>query len=240
MAIQKNIIQTCRDKRQLTRDYVENIENIKNLNAGWKHYLFDDSEVKDFFSSYFGAREKGLLSKINKNYGVVLADIFRYAFIHKFGGVYLDIKSTTRLNLDHSLPKDSKFIISQWRNKLGQKFCGWGLHTELIRIPGGEFQQWHVIAENGHCFLSYVLEQVFKNIETYDPIICGVGRLGVLRLSGPICYTLTVYPIIRRYQCTVCDAVNLGLHYSIYENMDLSRHAQAPSHYSKLTEPIIN
>lgn len=240
MTIQKNIIQTCKSIDGLNSDFISNIEKIRKLNPDWNYKLFDDRAVHTFFKDFFGDRERKLLSRVNKNYGVVYADIFRYAYIYKHGGVYLDIKSTINNPLSSMLNPNSKYLVSQWRNRLGEEFSTVGLHPEILRVPGGEFQQWHVIAESGHPFLNAVLDQIFRNIENYDPMTLGVGQMGVLRLTGPICYTNTIYPIIRKHPCQIVDIQNLGFQYSIYRNTDdRSRHARGVDHYSRLAESII-
>jgi hypothetical protein len=210
------------------------------MNPGWNYTLFDNEAMLAFFKENFGKRENDLISRINRKYGVVYADIFRCAYIHKFGGVYLDIKSTVNIPLDDVISNDFSFLISQWRNRLGEEFSSVGLHPELIRIPGGEFQTWFIVAESGHPFLKAVLEQIFRNIENYDPLTFGVGQMGVLRLSGPICYTNSIYPIIRKAKCKVVDIQSLGFQYSIYKNnIDRSKHARVGGHYSQLIEPIV-
>ena len=240
MSISHNIFQTFPNKNLLPYAYKDNIEEIKKLNPDWQHHLFDDSEVFKFFEENLEKHQFNLIKKINPKYGVVFADIFRYLVIYKFGGVYLDIKSTLNLPLSHVIQKTHNFLISQWRNKPGEEFSGIGLHRDINYIPGGEFQQWHVVAEPQHPFLREVLEQIFKNIENYNIFTFGVGRIGVLRLSGPICYTKVINSVIKKYPCQMLNIEDLGFQYSIFRNTsDRSAHSRGPTHYSKIKEPIV-
>jgi mannosyltransferase OCH1-like enzyme len=238
--IEKNIFQTCSDISKLDQAYLDNIKSIAEMNPGWRYQLFDDAAIRKFFLKKFNDREINLINRIDNGYGVVFADLFRYAVVHEFGGVYLDIKSTLNKPLDLVIGDRFTHVISQWRNRLGEEFSSIGLHGELQRIPGGEFQQWHVVAQAGHPFLAEVIKQVFRNMEIYDPFTFGVGQMGVLRLSGPICYTNTIYPIIRSAPCQILDVQNLGFQYSIFRDTnDRSKHARVAGHYSKNTNPIV-
>jgi hypothetical protein len=92
----------------------------------------------------------------------------------------------------------------------------WGLHRELEHIPGGEFQQWHIIAAPGHPFLKAVIETVLRNIDRYQPWFDGTGREGIFRLTGPIAYTLAIAPLLDRHDHRlVANEREIGLEYSI-------------------------
>jgi mannosyltransferase OCH1-like enzyme len=237
MSIPKIIHQTCRNKNNLPEEIKNNIESIKKTNRKWEYHLYDDKDIYDFIELNFGDRVLSSVARINPKYGVVLADLFRYLVVYKFGGVYLDIKSSLLCPLDRIIRNDDSFVISQWRNRFGEEYLGWGIHQELGHVPGGEFQQWHVIAEPGHLFLRHVIDQVIFNIESYSPEKFGVGKYGVLRLSGPICYTLSILPHLEGCNKRFIDSHKCGIRYSFYENW--FHHMLDPSHYSNQTEPVI-
>ena len=48
----------------------------------------------------------------------------------------------------------------------------------------------------GHPFLKAVIESVLTNIDSYRPWLDGTGKIGVLRVSGPIAYTLAIHPLL--------------------------------------------
>lgn len=238
MAIPRNIFQTCREPSTLEPTYRENIEKIKGMNPEWRFELFGDDDVWGLLSDFFSPDIIGRLRKINPKYGVVLADLFRYVAIYKYGGVYLDLKSTINKPLNKTLKPEYSFMISQWKNRLGEEYAGFGLHMDLVTIPGGEFQQWFLVAEAGHPMLKAVIDQVIKNIEIYDPYLVGVGRIGVLRLSGPIVFTKTIYPLIKRHPCQVVDIQSYGFQYAISRSAHMDQTNQS-SHYTNQNEPII-
>lgn len=238
MTIPKNIFQTCSDPSLLDESCLENIRQIKAMNPSWNYRLFDDRDVKNLFAEVFSKNHLELISRINPSYGVVLADIFRYVAIYKFGGVYLDIKSTIKNSLDEVIKNEHTLLLSQWRNRLAEEFPGWGLHRELCSIPGGEFMQWYLVSTQGHPMIKAVIEEVLKNISIYDPYITGVGAMGVLRLSGPILFTTTIYPMIRKYPCQLVDIQSMGFQYAISKSIHF-KNRQSPRHYTNLKESII-
>ena len=240
MLIPKSIFQTARDFGGLSDDYKKNIAHLKALNPSWSYRFFNDEEVRAYIRANVSPEEWALVQQINPKYGVVLADIFRYLVICNEGGVYLDIKSTALRPLDEIIPADAQYLISQWPNKLGQRFRGFGLHPELTRVPGGEFQQWHVIGSKGHPFLKAVLNRVFENLRNYTPKSFGTDAYGVLRLSGPIAYTKAIFPLLEACPHTVVDPDQIGLRYSIYEETaDIRKHEKHAQHYSLIKEPIV-
>lgn len=240
MTIQKNIFQTCADESLLKPEIRRNIDKLKQLNPQWNHQLFDDKAMWAYFEQHFDATVMAILARVNPSYGVVLADLFRYLVVYNHGGVYLDSKSTVDRPLDDIIGPNDEMIISQWRNKLGEEFMGAGLYPELARIPGGEFQQWHVIAKQHHPLLLTVVNQVISNIQSYDRRWFGVGKEGVLRLSGPICYTQCIAPAMFTHKIRVVDIQSQGFVYSLYKALgDKDAHAKEPGHYSLLKEPIV-
>ena len=119
---------------------------------------------------------------------------FRYLAIYKLGGVYLDIKSTATTPLDDVLSPDDEYLLSHWSNREGHPYKGWGRHHPRHGFDE-EYQQWHIVAAAHHPFLEAVIERVKKNIDAYDPLLHGVGKRGVLQVTGPIAYTLAIQSV---------------------------------------------
>src|SRR4051794_4030765 len=94
-----------------------NAENIKNMNPGWTHVIHDDADIKKFITETYGLEILGYFERIDPIYGAARADLFRYLLMYKYGGVYMDVKSTCTQPLDETLRPGDRFILSQWRNK---------------------------------------------------------------------------------------------------------------------------
>ena len=242
MRIPKTLVQTARSYEALPDEIKRNIEVLKSRNPDWTYRFFDDDEMKGYLKNNLKPGEWELLQEVNPKYGVVLADVFRYLFIYNEGGVYLDVKSTATRPLKNTIDHDAAFVISQWPNKFGQLYEGYGLHPELADVPGGEFQQWNIIAEPKHPYLRAVLDRVFKNLRDYTPSSFGTDAYGVLRVSGPIAFTQAIYPLLDHYPHTVADLGSWGILYSIYDaggTPGQSHQARMPGHYAAVREPVV-
>ncbi|MFM8745607.1 MAG: glycosyltransferase family 32 protein [Aestuariivirga sp.] len=241
MPIPKHIFQTARSYESLPADFRDNIASLRERNPDWTYRFFGDDEMKDFIRQHVSAGDWHEIQNVNPKYGVVLADLFRYLVIYHEGGVYLDIKSTARRPLSEAIDLNASFILSQWPNKIGERYQGYGLHPELRHVPGGEFQQWNIIAEPRHAFLKAAVKQVLHNIKTYTPGQFGTDAYGVLRVSGPIAYTQAIYPLLDHYPFTATDVGNHGIRYSLYEDGgNPQRHQdKLPGHYAAVKEPVV-
>jgi hypothetical protein len=223
---------------ELTPVLEDNIRSIKALNPGWEHRLFGEADIEDYIRTAFGDAVLDYYYRIKPEYLVARIDLFKYLLMYKQGGVYLDIKSTTEKPLDEVLRADDIFLLSRWPVG-GSRYQGWGKHRKLKRIGGHEFQQWHIIAAPGHPFLRAVVEAIFDNIDRYNPVLHNTGKDGVVRLTGPIVYTLAIAPLLHRCRYRrVTSHEDLGLSYSVFEKRGGSHRTMFKVYYSKLKEPI--
>lgn len=78
---------------------------------------------------------------------------------------------------------------------------------------------------------------MLRNIELYQPHLNGTGQMGVLRLTGPIAYSLAIHPLISDSLSRVIDTRESGLEYSIFAASDHS--VIFKYHYVSLTSSII-
>src|SRR5665213_1678332 len=100
MAIPRIIHQTVPDKNNMRPEFRDNVSRLQSLNKNWEHRLYDDQEIRDFIVDSYGSETIDYYERINPLYGAARADFFRYLLLYKFGGVYLDIKSTASKSLD--------------------------------------------------------------------------------------------------------------------------------------------
>lgn len=209
----------------------QNISKIKKLNPDWEYRFYDDSDQEAFIRSHYSEEILTAYRRINPLYGAARADFFRYLLIYKVGGVWLDIKSTMMQNLDIALRQNDKFIISQWIYEYP--------YMELKHVAGGEFQQWHIISAQNNPLIKAVIQSVLKNIHNYTPEKYGVGKIGVLRTTGSIAYTLAIAPLLKHYPHSFVNIyTDFKFRYSIFKE---SSHEELlfKTHYSQLKEPVI-
>lgn len=240
MLIPRTIHQTFRSANDLPVPLVNNTRHLQATNPGWSYRFYDDQAMLGYVSRHFDARVLRLFLRINPWYGAARADLFRYLLLYREGGVYLDIKSSVDGPLDQMIASDDVYWLSQWANKPGQAFEGWGLHPPLAGVAGGEFQQWFIVAAPRHPFLQAVIERVLKNIESYEELEHGIGKRGVLNITGPVPYTLAIAPLLAQFRHRRIDTDAVGLRYSILGDLNPRAHEQAwTGHYSANREPVI-
>jgi len=224
----------------LPQTLLDNINAIKRLNPGWVHKIYNDEDIFDFIQKYYPPDVLRKYLKINPKYGAARADLFRYLLIYCKGGVYLDIKSTLERPLDDVLEATDQFILSTWVDDATPQYAGWGLHTNIKDLPNGEFQQWHVAAAAGHPFLKSVIDAILNNIDIYDPYLHGIGKPGVLNLTGPIAYSLAIAPLLTKYEHRIVKSkTDLGFVYTILGETE-GHSVLFKNHYMQQTAPIIN
>ena len=92
-----------------------------------------------------------------------------------------------------------------------------------------------------HPFLSLTLANVLENIRHYDPSRMGVGKKGVLRLTGTIPYSRSIYRLRNFHPCRIFDSEKAGLIYSIFGTKEnpLKHENKTHNHYSRQMSPII-
>jgi hypothetical protein len=226
--------------KQLPPEIRDNVDKLRSLNPGWEYKLYDDDHMAQFISSRYGSRVLGYYSRINKRYGASRADVFRYLLIYQEGGVYLDIKSSLQKPLDEVIRVDDVYLLSRWRNAIGERYAGWGMHNALRRHGGQELQQWHIIAAPGHPFSRAVITHVMQNIDDYNPLFQSTGKGGVIRVTGPIAYTRSIMPLLHLHRHRMVDSEkDLGLVYSIYDSTNTGSHKRIfKTHYTELREPV--
>jgi inositol phosphorylceramide mannosyltransferase catalytic subunit len=235
--IPKVVIQTA-PSADLPPAIVESRRRMQEENPGWRFELYDDDAVVEFIRGEYGGDVLKSYLSIHPSYGAARADLFRYLRIYNGGGIYLDIKSLFIKPIEQNIYSTDQLVLCHWSNGPGQMYEGFGLHPDVSDVPGGEFQQWHVIAAPKHPLMEIVVDQVLQNIRTYRPWRFGVSRPGVFRVTGPIAYTRALVPHLHRFPCRIVPTeADLGLQYSVLDGYNHLQHFQA--HYSRHDFPVV-
>ena len=197
-----------------------NVDNLRSLNPGWEHRLWTSKEADELLASYEDKIAKSYY-RIDPRYGAARADLLRHLIIYRHGGVYCDIKSGFLRPLDDVLRPDDEYILCRVPTR----------HKEL---PNGELLTHFVIARPTHPFSASVIQNILCNIRDYRPWHA-VGRIGVLRTTGPIAYTLAIDRSLDGPPCRFVTEEEIGCYFSIdYDHM-----SAFPNHYSTLSEPVV-
>jgi len=236
----KKIHQTYSNSVDLPKELQQNIYNIQLINPDWHYQLYSDSDIKSIIFKYYGPSMLNIYLMINDSYGAAKADFFRYLLLYAEGGVYIDIKSTTTKPLTSCIKNDDQFLLSHWNNEKEIT-----IHKEFVSFPNllncGEYIQWCIISQRGHKYLKYVIWGVIQNIYNYNILKDNIGRSGVVRLTGPIIYSVEIEKRLSMYNHRKCSVSNdLGIVYSLYEYSKLSHEKIfTRKHYSQLISPIV-
>ncbi len=239
MNVPRIIHQTISNPSKLTSAMYSNINNMKSKNSNWEYRLYSGKDRLSYIERNFPNSIITLYRNIDERYGAARADLFRYLVIKKEGGVYLDIKSTFVKPLDEIIEPHDRFVTSNWPQSLdGTDISDWGFHRNLTIK---EFPNCFLISDPEHPVVTTCLEKVLENIADYRPLRDGVGRLGVLNLTGPIPYTESILPYLQTDLVRVSSFQELGFRYTFYpykENLHFE--LSDNSHYTKLLIPIIH
>ena len=231
--IPKKLILLAPDKDSLHHKILDNIEYLKEKNTNWKIQLFDDEDIRSFIKLEYDEFYLDIFDCINGELGPAKADFFRYLYIFKKGGVYLDLKSTINIKLDQLLLEDDKFVISNW----GGSHRNWGFHKELGRIK--ELQQWFIISSPNNYTLKSIIDRCILNLIFYNKAVYGVGKSGVVKTTGPIPFS---QEIIRDppKSCRKISSEEAGLVYSIF-GTGFTEHAIAfKNHYIHSSKEVVS
>lgn len=101
--IPRTIILTTRDKTNIPKHIHEQYEKYAK---GYQLLIFDDNECESFLNQEYPPE---VLQKFRSfSAGAHKADLFRYAYLLKHGGIYLDVKTILMMDLneivDHTIP----------------------------------------------------------------------------------------------------------------------------------------
>ena len=222
---------------EMPKHLKRNVEIHKACNPHWEHRLYDEEAAKGMIVEHYGEEMLSRYQRISDQYPAARADLLRHLIIYAYGGVYFDIKSCFDRPLDEIIRVNDSYLLAQWQNGPCEQNEGWGVHHDLVHIPGGEYISYFIIAESGHPFSKAVIDKIVRNIANYRPW-SAVGRTGVLRTTGPIAYTLGIHSIRDQHSYRWVTEAELGCRPSLLDDYDHATSFQK-KHYSLLINPVI-
>ena len=96
------------------KDMYNTIHNNLILNPEFDYYLFDDNDCEKFIKDNFPDNVLCAFNKIIP--GAFKADLWRYCIIHKYGGVYADIKFKIMIDLKKYIEKYNQLLVKDKLN----------------------------------------------------------------------------------------------------------------------------
>ena len=233
--IPKIIHQTFPTKN-INSNIQNNINKLKKLNPGYEYHLYDDNDIIDFIKENYDDNILNTYNSINPEYGACRADYFRYLLMYKKGGIYLDIKSSCEKPFDTIIQSNDEFILTHWGNCGGDynhRVIWW---SDILNNEYGEYCNWNIIIRDKHPLMKKIIDQVTNNINNYSIEKYGIGKKGVLFLTGPVAYSKIILNNKDKYNLTIYDNYyDIGLVYNKIKNYT----KLFKKHYSYLNSPII-
>ncbi|MCL1513609.1 hypothetical protein DTJ15_05240 [Parasaccharibacter sp. TMW 2.1891] len=219
--------------------FIENRNNIVALNQNYTFYFWSEGgyyDIEEFIQKHYGEEILKYYRAISPDYLAARADFFRYLCLYAIGGVYLDLKTAMSYPLDLVVRPEDRFLLSFWCH-------GARPHTEIEHIPYGEYEQYYIICAAGHPLMRRIIQQVLCSIALYKRPIHGTGAYGILRVTGPLLYSMIVHEYRDRYEDIVrqIHSFSNGIEYTIFDdNMAHHEHVGKDTHYSRRESNIIN
>lgn len=219
--------------------FIENRNNIVSLNQNYTFYFWSEGgyyDIETFIKENYGDEFLKYYQSISPDYLAARADFFRYLCLYAVGGVYLDLKTVISYPLDLVVQPDDRFLLSFW-------YHGARMHREIEHISYGEYEQYYIICAAGHPLMRRIIQQVMCSIALYKKAIHGVGAYGILRVTGPLLYSMVIHEYRGRYEDKVrqIHSYSNGIEYTIFE--DTAAHHEPvgkETHYSRRSSAIIN
>lgn len=162
--IPKHIYQVWHDKDNLPPFYKKYNDQLKQQLPNYSYTLFDEREINTFVNTYYVGEISECYNKLNTITSKV--DFWRYLYLYKYGGIYLDIDSMIMKNID-TLIEDVDGVISREPNKP---------YT---------YVQWALFFCKEHPILLKTIKLVTQNIKS------NITQT-ILELTGPVVFTKAV------------------------------------------------
>jgi hypothetical protein len=235
--IERNIFQAYIGQgNRIPQEIQDNIDFLKKNNPKWKYYLITDSNLRNWFKKINNKKYEKLYNELSDDYPAAKVDLLRYLLMKHFGGVYMDIKSTSHRPLDIVISDGTvpgKILVFKWCAFVSPllRICHW---RRGERKYSDEIVQWLLIYPKEHYFMDEVLNNIYIKSEIYknDKNI----KQDIYDFTGPDMFTDSIVSLFTEYNHTLCDFYgDLGFEYNFLK-FDHTKFLYKKNHYLKKME----
>lgn len=172
----RRIVQTCKAFESIPKHWLETIEETKRLMPEWEYTLTDDT----FNLNFVTVEYPWFLETYEKlPYPIMRADVFRYLWLHKYGGVYFDLDLCPARSLNDvvaSLNEEkSVYLVSSGNSDTTIT------NSFMMSMPGDDF--WlNVISEVVEAVNSSSSLPLYARLEMHAYILNVTGPLMLTRV----------------------------------------------------------
>jgi mannosyltransferase OCH1-like enzyme len=107
----KNIINTWNTKSIDNTELSYPIRVVKSFNPEYNHILVDEDERREFIKTNYDEKVLNAYNKLKP--GAYRADLWRYCYLYKYGGIYIDIKNIFRKSFSSFITDTTTLIIGK-------------------------------------------------------------------------------------------------------------------------------
>jgi len=159
--IPKNIYRVSINLNHNHRAVKKYLRKAAFFSKGYNNILFTElKELDDFVNQNYSGEIVDCYNKLNIL--VAKIDFWRYLYLYKFGGIYIDMDSTIKKNINDLIREDDQAIITMENNF-------------------GRYVQWCLIFKKNHPILKNTIDVIVKNIKENS-------KKCVTELTGPVAF----------------------------------------------------
>lgn len=153
----------------------QNTERLKQLNPEYEYQIFDNKKCRNFLQKYYGQNYVNAFDNVKS--GAFKCDLWRYAVLYKYGGVYIDIDMQPIKPLKNIIRETDKFLSVK----------------DASGMPCRIYQAFIAVVPN-HPIMKYALEASLYNIATRTKF-----PFESLSITGPITMGVAVNMFLNRF-----------------------------------------
>lgn len=109
--IPKTLIHTWNTKEIENTDLYYPVKVLKTLHPDYNYVIFDEEERKNFIKNNYDERVLNAYNKLKP--GTYKADLWRYCYLYKNGGFYMDIKFVMRKSFNAIINENIKLLTGK-------------------------------------------------------------------------------------------------------------------------------
>lgn len=163
------------------------VDSWKMLNPAFEHWLWDDASMEDFMRTEYAALWPIYSVHLRP---VQKADLFRYAVVHKYGGVYADIDVVCVVPIHQW----TAFVPGIDDANVDMMMVGWEALVSAKEVAKKHFAvehqlcQWTFAAVPHH----WMLANVLKDIQQYYTSGRHEKDISIIKSTGPGMFSISI------------------------------------------------
>jgi hypothetical protein len=106
------------------------VDKLKQDNPEFNHFLFDDNDCRNFIKEYFDSDILNAFDYLKP--GTYKADLWRYAILYIYGGIYLDIKYQSAYGFKFKYFLDKEYFVLERPSSIFWAPDSYGIYNAMM------------------------------------------------------------------------------------------------------------